>query len=147
MKRPVQFVMIMVVVIAGILLTGTCLARAQVTPLEAGASAPRAGMLIPDDRLIAWRHEIERLRFELQLATERCAMLRAADDQLDAARQLAADEQAALRERLWGDRVRELTEERNQARARQGPRWWQRGAVWLPVGLVAGLVTGLVLGR
>lgn len=147
MKRPLQFVAVMTVVIISVLVTGTCLARAQVTALEVGAPAPYQGMLVPDERLIAWRREIERLRFELQLATERCAMLRAADTQLDAARELAARQQADLRERLWGDRVRTLTEERNEARAKQGPRWWQRGAVWLPVGLVVGIVAGVIIAR
>lgn len=131
---------------------GAALAHAQdpaprIVALDAGEAAPFEGMLIPDDELIAWRREIERLRNELVLIQQRADALRAADAVLADARSRAGDERLALREALWTERATDLTRERDEARAQRGPRWWQRGALWLPVGIVAGIVGGALLTR
>lgn len=118
----------------------------DIVALDATEPAPFTGMLIPDDELIAWRREIERLRFELLLLQQRADAMRVADAALSAAHVAAGTERLELRERLWTERATELTRERNAARARQGPRWWQRGSLWLPVGLVVGLIAGVVAG-
>lgn len=140
---------IALVVVAAVLamLANTCNAKAQddIVALERADPAPFAGMLVPDDVLMAWRHEIERLRFELDLTTRRNADVSAADAALCAARIEALEDTIELRERLWNERAAELTVERDRARAERGPRWWQRGGFWLPVGVVIGAVTTAVI--
>lgn len=127
---------------------GVSLVHAQGGPrivaLEDHEAAPFAGMLIPDDELVAWRREIERLRFELVLIQQRADALRAADATLAEASRRVGDERLALREELWTERATSLTRERDEARSRQGPRWWQRGSLWFPVGLAVGAVIGVV---
>jgi hypothetical protein len=145
----VIYAMASLFVLGASLLFGTCEVHAQpaapVTALEAGDTAPFRGMLLLDEDLLAWRREIERLRFEVQLVDQRCEALRSADDELDLARATAAAERQALQDRLWSERVADLIRDRDAAREREGPRWWQRGALWLPIGLVVGLVTGIVV--
>lgn len=137
---------LLLTVIAAVLLFGTCDVQAQdVAALEIGQPAPFTGFLLPDEDLLAWRREIERLRFEVRLIDERCIALRRADDELDAARATASEERTALSDRLWSERTADLIRERDAARAKEGPRWWQRGALWLPIGLVVGLVTGVIV--
>lgn len=144
--RIIAFVLVVDLVFGCGACVACSMAGAQsITALERDERAPFAGMLILDDELVAWRREIERLRFELVLLQQRADALRVSDAELAAVRERAGAERLALRERLWTERAATLTRERDEARAHRGPRWWQRGALWLPVGIVVGLVTGAVL--
>lgn len=129
-------------------LAGAQAPRLRIVALDSGTPAPYAGMLVPDDELVAWRREIERLRFEVELARQRADALRAADAVLAEARARAGDERLALSTELWTRRAADLTRERDEARAKRGPRWWQRGALWLPIGfIVGGSVVAIVEAR
>lgn len=124
--------------------------RQLIVALDARQPAPYAGMLFPDDVAIARQQELQRLQFELGLAAERAARMAEINAEAIRVHDQAAAERLQLREELWTARANELRQqveearrERDQARRRQGPRWWQRPGLWFAVGLVAG--TGAVL--
>lgn len=118
-----------------------------IVDLDANDRAPRAGMLIDDDDLVAWRHEIERLRYELgahqSLAIATCD-LRVHEEVL---RTTAASAELALHESLWTARVVELTAQLATARDREGPAWYEQPVLWTIVGAVlGGAVVGVIAG-
>lgn len=150
----------------GFLLLSTCVARAQtltvpplvlpevtipethpIVALDANERAPRDGMLIDDDDLVAWRHEIERLRYELgahvSLAAATCD-LRVHEEQ---SRTGAAQAEMALHESLWTARAQELTTALATARGREGPAWYEQPVLWTIVGaILGGAVVGVIAG-
>lgn len=113
----------------------------RIVALEEREPAPFAGMLLPDEVAIRWRQEIERLRFELDLAAQRAAAMQALHADEIAARDAAAAERLRLRDELWTERATELRaaaeearRERDAARRAARPKWWQRPGLWFAVG-------------
>jgi hypothetical protein len=126
----------------------------RIVSLEPREPAPFAGMLLPDDVAIRWRQEIERLRFELDLAAQRAAALQAIHADEISARDAAAAERLRLRDELWTARAEELRaaaadarRERDAARRRAGPRWWQRPGLWFALGAGSAGALAVVLSR
>lgn len=122
--------------------------------LEAGQPAPHAGLLILDDVAVRWRQEIERLRFEIGLNEQRIASMRLAHDEAIAAHEEASRARLALHDELWGQRATDLREaaeqarrERDEARRREGPRWYQRPGLWFALGAGAAGALAIVVSR
>lgn len=114
----------------------------EIVALERGDRAPSAGMLILDADLVAWRHRIERLTFELHAERVTNAAICESRIEQERLRLAAAEDRLELRERLWGEEATRLAGELATAReaANAGPDFLEHPLLWFGAGV---LVTGL----
>lgn len=123
-------------------------AEAPIVALDQGEKAPRAGMLIGQDDLVAWRLEIERLRYELDAVKDLHRDQTRVRHELCLERIDAREEAQEVREELWRKRAAELGAQVKEARAaaREAAKrgWWEHPALWASVGVVA--TTAVVVG-
>lgn len=112
----------------------------DVLALDAGDRAPHAGMLIGDDDLVVWRQAIERLQFQLQ--SERTVAAAVLEHKLaeERLRTAAATETLALHDRMWTDRVADLSRQLATAREHQGPAWYEQPGLWFGLGVLATVI-------
>jgi hypothetical protein len=107
----------------------------SILALEQGQRAPRAGMLIADEDLAAWRLEIRRLRFQLDAQRNVFQLTMEARLEQERARTRAAEDRLELRDRLWGQRAQELSDQLAVSRADEGPAWYEHPVLWFAAGV------------
>lgn len=117
----------------------------EVLSLRRGQVAPRDGLLIDAQDLIAISLDVERLQFLLRRTEERDRQTCEVRVQQEMARARAADERTTLHDGLWEGRQRELVTAVEQARRAAERQWYEQPVLWLGLGaLVASLVAILV---
>ncbi len=113
----------------------------DVLPLRRGAAAPRDGLLIDAANLLQIQQEYDRMRFVLDLTSERDREVCDVRVEMEHLRLLATEERLTLRDGLWGAReqelLRQLREAQEQARHAAERGWWESEALWFAVGVVA----------
>lgn len=119
----------------------------EIVALERGDRAPSAGMLILDADLVAWRHRIERLTFELHAERVTAAAICESRIEQERLRLAAAEDRLELRERLWGDEASRLAAELVTAReeANAGPDFLEHPLLWFGTGFVVAALGGVAI--
>lgn len=112
----------------------------EILALEQGERAPRPGMLIGDEDLVAWRQTIERLSYQLAAERALAGQLLTARLEMERARTRAAEERLTLHETLWRQRAEELSRDLARARADSGPSWYESPILWFAGGVVVTVV-------
>lgn len=119
----------------------------EILALDSGDRAPRDGMLINDEDLVAWRQRIEQLTFQLAALRELDSRTLALRLDEERARTGAATDRASLRDELWRQRAAELSASlaTAQAQAARGPAWYDAPILWTLIGAVlGGALVGLI---
>jgi hypothetical protein len=115
-----------------------------VQSLETGERAPWAGMLIGDDDLYTLQRDGRLCAAQLGMAERLRVELVDSHARIDAARQHAADETVALHDRMWAERVGQLS--RELASARSDASTWASPWLWGVIGLVVGVAAAVAIG-
>lgn len=120
----------------------------ETVALDQGERAPWAGMLMRDADVFAIQSSA--ITCQLTLASERTLAERILESRItqEHARTVAAEESAALHDRLWRDRAEQLARELAVAQS-SASSWaspWLWGAIGLVVGVAASVAIALAVG-
>ena len=110
-------------------------AGGEIVALDQGERAPFAGMLVLDEDLVRWRHEIERLTFQLDSERTLAAAVLDSRIAMERANTQAAESRLELHTELWRAEA-----ERLAAQAARQDEWWRSPVLWFSVGVLVAVV-------